>query len=562
MPSYTPRFAILLFATLLLPLAQSQANETPIAFESLETLAVSDSTGQAIENTSRIIPIDYPYAVWVSLGEYLPQHFEIRAKVFLENESDLYTPTVLTLYLPATFEVFWEDQLLGTNGKLAQDGSEQEVGQSHTPISIPTPLETGKHYSLRIRGLHTHDADSNHALILSLQSLSKTLSKSRTTAIIYSLYIGFALFGIYLLAYYYFKRDHPQYLLLGATCLLFGLYAVNKLVYYEINVRYTHLDWIGLVANSINNSLSVIGPATLLFILGCRKRLLFAIALTPFLAAKFINGLEVIPASAYLCSLISIAAIFLRRPHAIRSLIVSIILLATYEYPFLRDNQAIGFGVLLVFLLVSIIQLLSTDHRARNQAELRNTRLKLELLKSKIQPHFVLNSLTSAIEWIETNPREGTKLIAELAREFDLLSNIAEERLIPIATEIQSCRTYLRIMEYRKKAHYELRLIDVNEQEKLPPSVLRNLIENALTHNAYGQGSYVFELQESKNYNYRQFRFTAPYLSDSSETPDDGTGIKYIKARLDESYETWTFAHGPEKGNWITTLTVPTQSRV
>lgn len=562
MPSFFLTFAILLLATLLLPLAQTQASDTPIAFKHLETFAVSESTGQAIENTSRVVPIEYPYAVWVSLGEYLPQHFEIRAKVFLENDSDLYTPSVLSLYLPATFEIFWEDQLLGTNGKLAQDGSEQEVGQSHTPFSIPTPLETGKLYNLRIRGLHTHDADSNHALILSLQSLSKTLSKSRTTAIIYSLYIGFALFGIYLLAYYYFKRDHPQYLLLGATCLLFGLYAVNKLVYYEINVRYTYLDWIGIVANSINNTLSVIGPATLLFILGCRKRLLFAVALTPFIAAKSLDTLEVVPAAAYLCSLISLAAIFVRRPHAIRSLIVSVTLLATYEYPFLRENQAIGFGALLAFLLISIIQILSAENRARNEAELRNTRLKLELLKSKIQPHFVLNSLTSAIEWIETNPKEGTKLIAELAREFDLLSNIAEERLIPIATEIQSCRTYLRIMEYRKKAHYELQLIDVNEQENLPPSVLRNLIENALTHNAYGQGSFVFKLQESREHNHRQFRFTAPYLGDSSQSPADGTGIKYIKARLNESYDNWTFSHGPENGNWVTTLTVPTQSRI
>ena len=55
---------------------------------------------------------------------------------------------------------------------------------------------------------------------------------------------------------------------------------------------------------------------------------------------------------------------------------------------------------------------------------LLSERLKNELLKKQLQPHFLMNTLTSLIDWIEEAPEIGIQFIEALANEFTLLSNM------------------------------------------------------------------------------------------------------------------------------------------
>ena len=82
----------------------------------------------------------------------------------------------------------------------------------------------------------------------------------------------------------------------------------------------------------------------------------------------------------------------------------------------------------------------------------QSTRLRLELLKKNIQPHFLMNTLTSLIDWIEETPKKGVLFIEALAKEFDLLNQIENQTLIPVSQEIALCRAHLEIMEYRERS--------------------------------------------------------------------------------------------------------------
>lgn len=558
MPNLSSSLAILVFC-IVFSSSLSAADDfagSPYQIRSYTISSVSSASLQ-LNETSPLIATN-PYYLHLPYDD-LTQSFQISFSISTLTGGPISDPPVISLYLPATYRIFWDDELIGYNGRFDQNGQEIQSGNSYRSFSLPRPTSQGSLHVLRIEGYHTLGNLNGHALIAVLQTISERLDTERANALTYALYIGFVLFGIYLLTYFYLDRSRIQFLLLGLTCITFGMYAVNKLLYYQLNVPYPYLDIIGLISRTIFISLSLLAPVTLLYILGFRRRLVFLFCLLPFAASSLLPDLEIIAATAFVLTAISLIALLQRRKHSTLALIVSLILLANYQIPYFAQRQAIGFGILAVYLLVSIINLQRRESKNRHQAQIRNTRLQLELLKSKIEPHFVLNSLTSAIEWIETNPRQGVKLIQALASEFELLSNISDKTEIPLTTEIESCRAYLSIMGFRKKACYQLELDSLDLDCSLPPSVIRNLLENAISHNDYGQAPVTFTLSQSHESGRRKFRFSAPLKTPEPppSAPTDGTGIRYIKARLAESYATWSFTHGPKQGFWETEILVP-----
>lgn len=554
-----PRFPKIALCLLSLACIASRAlaYDSTATFHKVDIFDVSNSSDTP--QLAASIPLDFPYVARVPIANTLPNRFEIRLPITQVDSGKPPSTNILSLYLPATYEVYWNDIQVGSSGTLSADGSEISPGNSYRSFALPQFSDDAPSPLIRIRGTHSHTGSTKHAFIITVDSLESSLAASRYTGITYTLFIGFALFGVYLLSFFAINRNQPQYLFLGLSCLLFAVYAVNKLFYYQLNVPYPQLDTIGFIASAAHFALSLTAPAALLFLFGYRKPVAFAFLILPYLAASLFPQNGIVAATAYACLALSCFAAFQKRPHALHAVAITAFLVANYQIPFLLYNQAIGFGALMLYLLVSIINLLTRESQKRSQAQLRNARLQVELLKSKIQPHFVLNSLTSAIEWIETNPKQGAKLIQELAKEFETLSAIADQTTIPLATEIDSCRTYLRIMEFRKKASYQLELENIDLQETLPPAILRNLIENAISHNAYGQLPVTFHFSCETTSSARTYTFRCPLTEtpEPSIPPADGTGIQYIKARLAETYPVWTFTHGPQANTWQTQFQIP-----
>jgi LytS/YehU family sensor histidine kinase len=111
---------------------------------------------------------------------------------------------------------------------------------------------------------------------------------------------------------------------------------------------------------------------------------------------------------------------------------------------------------LVIIILISLVLREREETRLREAALLRSSRLKLQLLKKSIQPHFLMNSIASAIDWIEEHPASGVELLLALSEEFRILLDSADENLIPLERELALCQTHLTVMGFRKLASYEL----------------------------------------------------------------------------------------------------------
>lgn len=223
------------------------------------------------------------------------------------------------------------------------------------------------------------------------------------------------------------------------------------------------------------------------------------------------------------------------------------------------------FGLFIAFTIIVLSMLYLHTIRAKaleeahNASILLSSRLQLELVKKNIQPHFLRNTLTSLIDWIEESPQQGVVFIRALADEFDIMNSISEETLIPIRQEIELCQKHLEIMSFRKEVCYNWEENNIDESEEIPPAIIHTIIENGITHSLPPkEGCITFTLSFSKEKKYKQYSLLTIAKNRNRKNKNGiGTGFKYIKARLNESYgNNWHFESFAVEEGWRTEIKI------
>ena len=134
-------------------------------------------------------------------------------------------------------------------------------------------------------------------------------------------------------------------------------------------------------------------------------------------------------------------------------------------------------GALLSALLVAGLIL-----RARARAPATTT-ARLAELQARIRPHFLFNTLNSAIALVRAEPAQAEALLEDLS---DLLRHALVEQgeTATLGEEIQLAQRYLAIEQVRFGERLRVQwLLDPNaDGAHLPPLLLQPLVENAVKH--------------------------------------------------------------------------------
>ncbi|MEL6194325.1 MAG: histidine kinase, partial [Bacteroidota bacterium] len=239
--------------------------------------------------------------------------------------------------------------------------------------------------------------------------------------------------------------------------------------------------------------------------------------------------------------------------------ILPLLLTNWFFYPIYYDQTL--FTAFIFFMLTNLYILSRSVGELRLQLERTRQRtqlLQIELLKKNIQPHFLLNTLTSLISWVEESPKSAVKFIEALADEFEHVRTVAEKTLIPIQEEIDLCRAHLKVMQFRNEIPYMLTVENIEDEEKVPPGLFLTILENGLTHNRIKAEKATFTLSFHQESNYKSYIFISPGepLHEKKEGVT-GTGMKYIHARLKESYhDKWTINSHHTSEGWKTEIKI------
>lgn len=110
-------------------------------------------------------------------------------------------------------------------------------------------------------------------------------------------------------------------------------------------------------------------------------------------------------------------------------------------------------------------------------------RARLIALQSRIRPHFLFNSLNTAVSLLRQDPRLAEQVLLDMSDLFRAL--LADSRaLVPLADEIRLAQAYLQIEQLRLgdrlRMHWELD--DVPLSVRVPILLLQPLLENAVRY--------------------------------------------------------------------------------
>lgn len=167
---------------------------------------------------------------------------------------------------------------------------------------------------------------------------------------------------------------------------------------------------------------------------------------------------------------------------------------ADYIYSFFHPQDML-FSSLVVIVICTIsyayhAQKASLQNRIR-QKELDmmrmsqlKTQAELATLHSKINPHFLYNSLNSIASLIHLDPDKAESMTLKLSKLFRYSINQNQEDLVLVQDEVDTGNTYLDIEKVRFGDRINFR-IDVDEtlmMAKIPRFLIQPLVENALKH--------------------------------------------------------------------------------
>ncbi len=134
-------------------------------------------------------------------------------------------------------------------------------------------------------------------------------------------------------------------------------------------------------------------------------------------------------------------------------------------------------GALLAGVLVVVLAL-----RARGRTP-ADTAARLSELQSRIRPHFLFNTLNSAIALVRAEPAKAEALLEDLS---DLFRHalVDQGESVTLGDEIALARRYLDIEQVRfgERLQLDWALDPLADGARLPPLLLQPLLENAVLH--------------------------------------------------------------------------------
>lgn len=144
------------------------------------------------------------------------------------------------------------------------------------------------------------------------------------------------------------------------------------------------------------------------------------------------------------------------------------------------------FAACALVLSALVILTLVDAYRQREIALLRMqtlaTEARYQSLNDQLQPHFLFNSLNVLAEAVLQDAKAGSEGILALARLYQAIVDLAEEKTVPLAVELNLIRDYLELMKLRFGDRLTVRIDAASVDLYVPPLAVFNLVENAVKH--------------------------------------------------------------------------------
>ncbi|HXS38444.1 MAG TPA: histidine kinase [Flavipsychrobacter sp.] len=161
-----------------------------------------------------------------------------------------------------------------------------------------------------------------------------------------------------------------------------------------------------------------------------------------------------------------------------------------YWYQTVAGRRSIEIGTLLLIALLLLIAIIITRRSVFKTMQKRNQRMELELksIYAQLNPHFVFNTLNSALNLISKEKLEDAQLyISKFAKLLRSYLNSSRNRFTTLSEELNNIRNYIDIQQTRFADLFTYEIIvsdNIPNPDKIviPSLLLQPIVENAINH--------------------------------------------------------------------------------
>ncbi len=211
-------------------------------------------------------------------------------------------------------------------------------------------------------------------------------------------------------------------------------------------------------------------------------------------------------------------------------------------------------------LVYGVISYLNIERKRKfNEKELELSRLRelktkaeLDVLHSKINPHFLYNALNSIADLSITDGKKARRMTIALADLFRYSINYSDHNYSTVREEIEMAEAYLQIekIRFEDNLNYSVHVADDVNHYMVPRFILQPIVENAVKHGLKATGKMTeidIEVKNEKDCLQINIGDNGPAFPDELIP---GYGLKSIYDKLDllfsGAYEVY-FTNEPRK---------------
>ncbi len=474
------------------------------------------------------------------------------------------------LFLTASYDLYWDGVRIGENGVPGNSREEEVEGLIECQAALsPAMTGPGEHLlAMRLSSYHTRDPGGYSPLVTIVMAPSEFEAGFRRDNVLPIMACG-ALFTIALaaLVMWLIAARRRVLLLFSGMCFCGGLMELAR--WYALAYVYPY-SWqydFELVVAGAGLALSLCLAAVMIdewrvprgrwwlaaVLVGDGILAVHAAPQIYYLAAQFIG------VSIWFVLGCCVWAAMRRKPSvwAVAAAVgTSGVLLWDDPSHFVGLDFFQRFLPTTLGVLLAIALRLRAERRQVQETRLTAARLEIELLKKNLQPHFLMNTLTALAQTVEEEPTRAVNLIDDLAQEFRTLARVSGERTVSLAEELELCRAHLRVMQARTDVAWRLDVDGVDVAAGVPPALFLTLIENGFSHQRARKDDATFTLRAAALDRGVRYTFRSPgEVTAETNRVKGGTGMRYVRARLEESFPgAWRLDQGEVDGGWETVI--------
>lgn len=251
---------------------------------------------------------------------------------------------------------------------------------------------------------------------------------------------------------------------------------------------------------------------------------------------------------------------FLRRPlrliwiaafYISYSLIVSLPASPASYHAFLTLGPVLYFNVF-GFLFRIFVEWLK-DRKLKAELEKDKVTSQLELLKSKIDPHFLFNNLNNIDSFIEEDPKQASVYLKKLSDILRFMLYESNADKVALAKEIEYIQKYIDLQKIRT-SNLSFVSFDVTghtNNKIISPMILIHFIENAFKYASNKKIENAITIQ-IKTSGQKLFFHCKNHINERStgSSEKNGIGSQLLKQKLDLLYSNRYRLSTKEENNW------------